>query len=165
MHVDVLDHTRSDDRPCVNSRRPCVRTIRHRRLAEVRRFAIHNVCYVDPFLCRYVLRTHDTSPMTNEVLKEKTLVAVRTLAQLRDKAELLSASNYRCLVRVGPSLAALRAVECHRPLPVWQATARRQAIRTWEDRDQRMLREKERADAHKAVVAELIRYGERLAAP
>jgi hypothetical protein len=98
--------------------------------------------------------------MTNEVLKEKTLVAVRTLAQLRDKAELLSASNYRCLVRVGPSLAALRAVECHRPLPVWQATARRQAIRTWEDRDQRMLREKERADAHKSVVAELIRYGE-----
>jgi hypothetical protein len=49
----------------------------------VRRFAIHNVCYVDPFLCRYVLRTHDTSPLTNEVLKEKTLVAV--LPQLQVK--------------------------------------------------------------------------------
>ena len=82
------------------------------------------------------------------------------MPELRYKAELLSARNYRCLVRVGPTLAALRAVECHRPLPAWQATARRQAIRTWEDRDQRMLREKERADAHKSVVAELIRYGE-----
>ena len=27
-----------------------------------------------------VLRTHDTSPLTNEVLREKTLVAVSTLA-------------------------------------------------------------------------------------
>ena len=130
----------------------------------MRRFAITHMCAMLIQFCVVmisVLRTHDTSPMTNEVLKEKTLVAVRTLPHLRDKAELLSARNYRCLVRIGPTLAVLlRAVECHRPLPAWQATARRQAILTWEDRDQWMLREKERADAHKSVVAELIRYGE-----
>ena len=55
-------------------------------------------------------------------------------------------------------MAALRAVEW--PFRVWQATALQQAIRAWEDLDQRMLREKERADAHKSVVAELIRNGD-----
>ena len=55
-------------------------------------------------------------------------------------------------------MAALRAVEW--PFRVWQATALQQAIRAWEDLDQRMLREKERADEHKSVVAELIRNGD-----
>ena len=102
-----------------------------------------------------ILRNHDTSPMTNEVLKEKTLVAVRTRSHSYSP-------TFSCplswSVRVGPALAALRAVEW--PFRVWQATALQQAIRAWEDLDQRMLREKERADEHKSVVAELIRNGD-----
>ena len=56
------------------------------------------------------------------------------------------------------TLAALRAVEW--PLRAWQATRVQLDIRAWEDLDQRMLREKERADEHKSVVAELIRNGD-----
>jgi hypothetical protein len=47
----------------------------------VRRFAITHMCAMLIHFCVVminVLRTHDTSPMTNEVLKEKTLVAVST---------------------------------------------------------------------------------------
>ena len=53
------------------------------------------------------------------------------------------------------TLAALRAVEW--PLRAWQATTVQQDIRAWEGLDQRMLRQKDRADEHKSVVAELIR--------
>ena len=81
------------------------------------------------------------------------------MPELRDKAELLSIIvisfvSDRLLLPSEPS----NAIDLK--IPVWQATARRQAIRTWEDRDQRMLREKERAEANKSVVAELTRYGE-----
>ena len=52
----------------------------------MRRFAVTRMCAMLVHFCVVminVLRTHDTSPMTNEVLKEKTLVAVRTRSKLR----------------------------------------------------------------------------------